>query len=153
MQWENRERIESITELRPYKVISDLKNVTLQPLKIVMPSLKNPEDFGLNADTLCMKRSFLVTILFAGFFMMAFPSSARASDGVGLVLRGLVKTVGAAFAIPATMMQDSSQVMFPFGIISGAIRGSAKTIAGTVSGAVDMARGAAPYAKYAALAL
>ncbi len=68
------------------------------------------------------------------------------------ILRGTVKTVGAAFQVPMAMMQDSSRVMFPFGILTGAIRGSIKTVAGTLNGALDIAQGAAPYAKYAVFA-
>lgn len=74
------------------------------------------------------------------------------AGNAGKILRGTVKTVGAAFQIPVAMMQDSSRVMFPFGLLTGAIRGGVKTVTGTLSGALDIAQGAAPYAKYAVFA-
>jgi len=43
--------------------------------------------------------------------------------------------------------------MFPFGIVTGALRGTVQMVGGIVGGVVDVARGGAPNAKYAALAL
>ena len=68
-----------------------------------------------------------------------------------LILRGVTKVVGATFQIPAAMLQDSTQVMFPFGILTGAVRGSFRSVAGLLSGALDIAKGGGPYAKYALL--
>lgn len=83
------------------------------------------------------------------------PQPALASDArnVALVFRGVAKTVLSIFQVPAGMMQDSTRVMFPFGLVTGAVTGSIKTLVGTMSGVFDIARGAAPYAKYAMFAI
>ena len=90
----------------------------------------------------------LSVLIFCGLLVLGFSEPAYANPG--LILRGVAKTIFSAFQIPASMMQDSTRVMFPFGLITGAVRGSVKTVVGTMSGAVDLARGGAPYAKYAA---
>ena len=83
-------------------------------------------------------------------FFFCFPSFAHASDAdnIALVMRGTAKTLGAALQVPANMMSDSTRVMFPFGLVTGAVKGTVKAVVGTVSGAYDIARGGAPYAKY-----
>ena len=78
------------------------------------------------------------------------PPSAFAS--IGLIAQGLAKTVYAVFQLPVSILAGSTQ-SFPLGIVTGAVSGSVKAVTGTVMGAVDMARGAAPYAKYAVFAL
>lgn len=91
--------------------------------------------------------------LFIFVIFLVSQSEAHAANNAALIMRGLAKTLSAPFAIPGSMIADSSRVMFPLGIVSGAIRGSLKTVAGTLGGVFDIARGSAPYAKYAALAL
>ena len=73
---------------------------------------------------------------------------ADTGEDISYAARGASKLVGSVFAIPKAMFQESGRVMFPFGLVTGAIRGTFQTVAYTVSGAVDAARGAAPYAKY-----
>jgi len=84
---------------------------------------------------------------------MPCPARADVGQDVSYAARGASKLVGSMFAIPKAMIQDTGRVMFPFGLVTGAVRGTFQTITGVVSGAVDLARGGAPYAKYAALAL
>jgi len=102
-----------------------------------------------------MKRpgTFLSVLLTAGLLCMPCPARADVGQDVSYAARGASKLVGSMFAIPKAMIQDTGRVMFPFGLVTGAVRGTFQTITGVVSGAVDLARGGAPYAKYAALAL
>lgn len=86
---------------------------------------------------------FLLILLAAAAFA---PSTAYANPG--LIFRGLAKTVYAVAQVPVNMVQGSAQ-SFPLGIVTGAVAGTMKMAVGTVMGAADMARGAAPYAKYA----
>ncbi|MSR77993.1 MAG: hypothetical protein EXS63_07210 [Candidatus Omnitrophica bacterium] len=104
-----------------------------------------------SAVNLLMKRN--PYLLIAGLSILCFLSgspAAKASTGgdVSLMLRGATKIVGSAFQVPANMLGDSMKVMFPFGLLTGAVKGTAKTVAGTLGGVVDIARGGAPYAKY-----
>jgi hypothetical protein len=87
--------------------------------------------------------------------MLLAPSLGYAAMGedISYAARGAGKIVGSVFAIPKAMLQDSGRVLFPFGLVTGAVRGTVQTVTGVVSGVVDVARGGAPYAKYAALAL
>jgi hypothetical protein len=96
---------------------------------------------------------FLASGLVLGMFLA--PVSLYAGDGenVAYAARGAGKIFGSLFAIPKAMLQDSGRVLFPFGLVTGAVRGTVQTVTGVVGGTVDVARGSAPYAKYAALAL
>ena len=85
---------------------------------------------------------------FLSFSQMTIPAYAGDGRNLGLIFRGVAKTVGAVFEIPKAMLVDSTQVMFPFGLLTGAVNGTFRTVGGAVGGALDMARGAAPYAKY-----
>ncbi len=98
-------------------------------------------------------KTFLVLlVVFSVFFTSAL---LYASDGenVAYAARGAGKIFGSMFAIPKAMLEDSGRVLFPFGLVTGAIRGTVQTVTGVVGGVVDVARGGAPYAQYAALAL
>lgn len=86
----------------------------------------------------------LVLVLWMSFTSPAFADA-------GLIAQGLVKTFYALFQIPANMIEGGAQ-SFPIGIVTGALTGSMKMVVGTVMGVADIAQGAAPYAKYAALA-
>lgn len=77
---------------------------------------------------------------------------AYASNNIALITRGVARTLFSAFQIPATMMSNAGNA-FPIGLVTGAVSGTMKTVVGTVMGAADIARGAAPYAKYAIFAL
>ncbi len=98
-------------------------------------------------------KTFLPLLLVLGVLLMSFPVYAGTGEDIAYATRGAGKIVGSMFAIPKAMFQDSGRVMFPFGLVTGAIRGTVQTVTGVVSGVVDVARGGAPYAKYAALAL
>lgn len=95
--------------------------------------------------------------MIAGIVLSLFMGSSSASAATGndaaYIVRGGARILGSAFAIPKAMIQDSGRILFPFGIVTGALRGTVQTVGGIVGGAVDIARGGAPYAKYAALAL
>ncbi len=79
--------------------------------------------------------------------MLLAPQPAFAGGDIGLALRGVFKTVGAAFQVPMGVLSNSTTA-FPFGMVVGAVGGTMKAVSGTVSGAWDIARGAGPYAKY-----
>ena len=91
----------------------------------------------------------LCLLLAALIFSAPHPAYA---DSVGLIVRGVARTLVSAFEIPKSMMVGSTQA-FPVGLLAGTVAGSVKMVAGTLMGAVDIARGAAPYAKYALFAL
>jgi len=98
-------------------------------------------------------KTFLVFALVLGLFLMPSLSYAEMGEDISYAARGAGKIVGGVFAIPKAMFQDSGRVLFPFGLVTGAVRGTVQTVTGVVGGVVDVARGGAPYAKYAALAL
>ncbi|MDD5226960.1 MAG: hypothetical protein PHV97_07260 [Candidatus Omnitrophica bacterium] len=102
-----------------------------------------------------MKKLKILLGLLLVLGMIFTPSLGYAEMGedISYAARGAGKIVGGMFAIPKAMLQDSGRVLFPFGLVTGAIRGTVQTVTGVVGGAVDVARGGAPYAKYAALAL
>ena len=98
-------------------------------------------------------KTFLVLSLVLSVLLMPSLSYAEMGEDISYAARGAGKIVGGVFAIPKAMLQDSGRVLFPFGLITGAVRGTVQTVTGVVGGVVDVARGGAPYAKYAALAL
>lgn len=79
--------------------------------------------------------------------MLPIARSAYA-DNIGLIFRGVAKTIYSVLQIPAGIIKGGPRA-FPLGLIGGTIEGSMKAVAGTINGAADIARGAAPYAKYA----
>lgn len=81
---------------------------------------------------------------------MAQPQEAYAG-GEARIIRGLARTVLSVFEIPKSIIQHSSRVIFPVGILTGTVEGTMKMALGTVAGVIDMATGAAPYAKYGLL--
>lgn len=81
------------------------------------------------------------------FLTANFYSPAAYADNIGLIFRGVAKTIGAALQLPISLLAGSTK-QFPLGLVGGAVEGSVKAVAGTISGAADIARGAAPYAKY-----
>ena len=97
-------------------------------------------------------KTLLCLSLVAGMFFA--PAFLYADDGenIAYAARGAGKIFGSLFAIPKAMLQDSGHVLFPFGLVTGAVRGTVQTVTGVVGGVVDVARGGAPYAKYAAIA-
>ncbi len=95
----------------------------------------------------------LIVALALGILLAQAPVYAGVGQDTTYVARGAGKLLGSVFAIPKAMLQDSGRVMFPFGLITGAVRGTVQMVGGIVGGATDVAQGSAPYAKYAALAL
>ena len=93
----------------------------------------------------------LVPILLSAM-MFAFAPHAAAQPTDALLFRGLGKTIVAVLSIPVGMATGAAQGGFPFGMIGGLVKGTASAVGGAVSGAFDLARGGAPYAKYAAFA-
>lgn len=105
-----------------------------------------------------MKRRYHYLLILALVVSVFFNSPVSAyAENVGrdasYIMRGAGKVFGSVFAIPKAMLQDSTHMMFPFGIVTGAVRGTVNMVGDVVGGVVDVARGSAPYAKYAALAL
>ena len=83
------------------------------------------------------------------FLILALTSfSVSAYADVGLIFRGVGRTFISIFEIPRTILEHSTQVIFPFGIVTGALSGTIRTVMGTLGGIADIATGAAPYAKY-----
>ena len=97
-------------------------------------------------------KTFLVLLLVLGVLLVPSFGYAEVGEDISYAARGATKIIGGVFAIPKAMLQDSGRVMFPFGLVTGAIRGTVQTVTGVVGGALDVARGGAPYAKYAAIA-
>ena len=89
------------------------------------------------------KKRILITFLFLLLFGTAHPAYAD----LGLVASGVAKTLFSAVQIPKDMMANAGTA-FPIGLLVGAVSGAVKTVIGTGMGAFDIARGAAPYAKY-----
>ena len=92
-------------------------------------------------------------VVLMGVLFAQASAYAGAGQDAAYVARGAGKFLGSVFAIPKAMLQDSGRVMFPFGLVTGAVRGTVQMVGGIVGGAADVAQGSAPYAKYAALAL
>ena len=97
------------------------------------------------------KTAFKPVFLFSLFFVLvAFISkipNVSADDDLALVMRGVAKTLTSTLEIPKNVIAGSA-VAFPMGMVGGVLNGSLRAVSGTLSGAVDIARGAAPYAKY-----
>ncbi len=84
--------------------------------------------------------------------MLPFSLIAHAENpvqDVGTVAVGASQIVGGALALPVEILKGATQ-SFPFGILAGAMRGTMRTLGGVFGGAFNVAKGAAPYAKYAA---
>ena len=88
-------------------------------------------------------------ILFLG--LTNIPGRLDGASNGDYLVRGTARTMMSTMEIPRTMVEDSRYVPFPFGLVTGALRGAFRTVLGIVGGAADLARGAAPYAKYAIL--
>lgn len=56
--------------------------------------------------------------------------------------------IGSVFQIPKAILTHSAQQPFPLGVLTGTVDGSFRTIGGLLTGALETASGAAPYAKY-----
>lgn len=72
------------------------------------------------------------------------------AGSASLIAQGTAKTLLSVAEIPRTMVEHSAKVMFPLGLATGAVVGALRTVTGTLSGVLDITRGALPLAKYAA---
>ncbi len=95
---------------------------------------------------------FFIVVLILGCAWCAQSVFADDGNNIALITRGVARTLFSVFEIPKDMMANAGNA-FPLGLVTGAVTGTVKTVVGTVVGATEIARGAAPYAKYAALAL
>lgn len=93
----------------------------------------------------CKNLKFL--IVFAILICVA-SGNAFAVDNNAYILRGVAKIMSAAFQLPGHLIQDSVK-SFPFGLVTGAVNGAFQTFWSVLSGGLDIAKGGAPYAKYA----
>ena len=94
-----------------------------------------------------------IRMVFLAVLLMSFFSEQPAyADNIALITRGVARTLFSAFQIPKDMLANAGNA-FPLGLVAGALSGAMKTVVGTIMGAADIARGAAPYAKYAVFAL
>lgn len=98
------------------------------------------------------RRLKILILAFFCFSSLLPPAAHAAANSQALIMRGTARTLAAAFEIPKTMLQHSQHLAFPVALVSGAVVGTFRTLFGTLGGALDIAEGAAPYAKYAALA-
>jgi len=99
------------------------------------------------------RRKPTIQALFICLFSLSVCFPAYAENpvrDVTLIAGGASRIVSGVFALPIEVLKGATQ-SFPFGILTGAIRGTAKTIGGVLGGTFQAAKGAAPYAKYAAL--
>ena len=88
------------------------------------------------------KFSLLCLILFIGMAKTVF------AEDTGLFARGAIEIIVAPLEIPRQIILDSTQHVFPFGILTGVLSGSVKAVSRTFCGVKAMARSGAPYAKY-----
>ncbi len=96
-----------------------------------------------------MKKIFHFTVFSALLFLIFIHQTPPAyADGLSLIARGVARTLFSVFELPRTML-STALVAPPFGLLLGTLEGTIRATAGTLIGAVDIARGAAPYAKYA----
>lgn len=93
----------------------------------------------------------LITLLI-GVLLFVFAPQAFAKSTDALLFRGVGKAVVAVLSIPVGVATGAAQGGFPFGMIGGVVKGTANAVGGTLSSAFDLARGGAPYAKYAVFA-
>lgn len=96
-------------------------------------------------------KSLRIALLFLLLNALSYPE-ARAGQSEALLFRGVGKALNAVLSIPAGMASGAARSGFPFGLITGVVEGTVSAVGNTISGAFDLARGGAPYAKYALLA-
>lgn len=81
-------------------------------------------------------------------FLLAQSISPAAQADPATIIQGASKTIGSVIQLPKAILQHAVSDPFPFGVVSGAVAGTYQTVADVLSGTVQMAVGAAPYAKY-----
>ena len=93
------------------------------------------------------KIGFILIVIMLMTLLM--PTDVLAGSKDGYLVRGVGRTLFSVVEIPKAMIQDSQNVMFPFGLVTGVVKGTFKMIGKTLLGVGDIAYGALPYAKYA----
>lgn len=83
------------------------------------------------------------------FFLSTQVRAENPVQDISNIAGGTGSVISGAFALPTEIVKGGVS-SFPFGIIAGAIRGTFMTVGSVVSGVFSIAKGAAPYAKYAA---
>ncbi len=63
--------------------------------------------------------------------------------------RGVYRILGAVFQIPRYMLYKTMSRPLGLGTVDGALAGTFEAVSSLTRGALDIGRGAAPYAKYA----
>lgn len=95
-------------------------------------------------------KTLIIVALILGFLIIATPPVyAGDKDSTAYLLyRGTSRVITAPFSGASTMLQQTVTRPFPYGMVTGTLNGTMKIVEGVLSGAIDLARGAAPYAKY-----
>jgi len=98
-----------------------------------------------------IKALLFVPVILA-FFFVSTPSvnagNIKDQSTAGLLYRGTSRILTAPMRGASTAINQSTRQPFPFGLVAGTLNGTVQTVAGVLSGAIDLARGAVPYAKY-----
>ena len=96
------------------------------------------------------KRAFWVLGFILGIFFFGSPSSVCADDvqNINYLERGFFRIFTAAFQLPIYLIQKTLNGPPIVGTVDGALSGTFYTVSSVVGGTFDLARGAAPYAKY-----
>jgi hypothetical protein len=101
------------------------------------------------------KKSVYFTIAFlliTGLSMGVFATQVHAGKNEAYIYRGAQRVISAPLKLPNNIYRESHRSPFPIGLMVGTVKGLVKMTTGLVFGALDLAIGAAPYAKYALLA-
>ena len=89
-------------------------------------------------------------LILAGSFFFTRPARLYAGDdrNFAYINRGFFRILTAAFQIPRYLIYKTLSEPLGLGTVDGALQGAFYSVAELSGGALDIARGAAPYAKY-----
>lgn len=95
------------------------------------------------------KRKMLLVFLLI-FSLWTFPREVYAGDdeNFSYIGRGFFRILTAAFQIPRYLLYKTVSEPIGLGTIDGVLTGAYYAVAEVSGGALDIARGVAPYAKY-----
>jgi hypothetical protein len=99
-----------------------------------------------------LKPKVLAAVLMFAILLPA-PLFAGVSSDINRFTYGLQRAIAAPFQIPIQALRGTATGPPLVGTVGGVLRGTVGTVGGLVGGSFHMAVAAAPYAKYAALAL
>lgn len=94
-----------------------------------------------------VRKGSLIALILVLLLALATVPEGHA-DNIGSIVKGTGRILISALQIPASILEDSGRVLFPFGIVTGTLKGAVKMLLGTLQGGLEIAQGAAPYAKY-----